>query len=114
MCLILKLLPCVVGESVDTMNPVNSLAERCDAGCAVAAALITSEARRQRMAKFGCSGDLTHDEAIVLTAAMLLKQPGSRAVQWHPLWREAFLEASAISASLTAPQQQTRTPCSAV
>ena len=105
--------PFVAWGPVYTLGLVCGLPGRCAAGCAVAAALIMSEARRQRMAKFGCSGDLTYDEARVLKAAMLLKQRGSRAVQWHPLWREAFLQASASSASLTAPLQQIRTPCSA-
>ncbi len=63
------------------------------------------------MAKFGRSGDLTPEEGRILTAAMLLKQRGSRAVQWHPLWRDAFLQASANTASFTTPAQQTRTPC---
>ena len=61
------------------------------------------------MAKSGVSGNLTTHEARILTAAMLLKQRGSRAVQWHPLWKEAQLEASA--ASLAAPGEQIRIPC---
>ena len=80
----------------------------------MAAALIMSEARRQRMAKFGRSGDLTPEEARILTAAMLLKQRGSRAVQWHPLWRDAFLQASASATPLKTPEQQIRMPCNAV
>ena len=85
-------------------------------GCwyAVAAALVMSEARRQRTARFGSSGDLAPEEARVLTAAMLLKQRGSRAVQWHPLWRDALLRASASEILPTAPEQQTRMPCSAL
>lgn len=82
----------------------------------MAAALIMSEARRQRMAAFGRSGDLAPEEARVLTAAMLLKQRGSRAVQWHPLWRGAFLQASASAstAPLTPLEQQIRMPCTAI
>lgn len=58
------------------------------------------------MAKSGVSGNLTTHEARILTAAMLLKQRGSRAVQWHPLWKEAQLEASAASLA-----EQMRMPC---
>ena len=105
----------VLSCNVPSCDPLWGAVPRlCAAGCAVAAALIMSEARRQRMAAFGRSGDLTPQEARVLTAAMLLKQRGSRAVQWHPLWRDAFLRASASTASLTTLDQQIRTPCTAV
>ena len=71
-----------------------------------------SEARRQRTAKLGASSDLLPDEAQILTAAMLLKQRGSRAVQWHPHWKQALHHSSL--AALTATEQETRLPCNAM
>ena len=54
---------------------------------AVAAALIMSEARRQRAAAAAPPSGLTPAEAQILTATMLLKHRGPRAVQWHPHWK---------------------------
>lgn len=54
----------------------------------VAAALILSEARRQRLEKLGRCGDLSPEEVQTLTAIMLLKHRGGNALSWHPHWKE--------------------------
>lgn len=61
----------------------------------VAAALILSEARRQRIEKLGRSGDLSPEEIQVLTAIMLLKHRGGDALSWHPHWRREAGRAAA-------------------
>ncbi|EIE18826.1 hypothetical protein COCSUDRAFT_59757 [Coccomyxa subellipsoidea C-169] len=54
----------------------------------VAAALILSEARRQRLEKLGRCGDLSPEETQTLTAIMLLKHRGGNALSWHPHWKQ--------------------------
>ncbi len=71
-----------------------------------------SEARRQRTAKLGASSDLLPGEARVLTAAMLLKQRGSKAVQWHPHWKQPLHHSSL--AALAAPELEPSRPCNAM
>lgn len=54
----------------------------------VTAALILSEARRQRTESLGRCGDLKSERIQDLTAIMLLKHPSGKALSWHPHWKQ--------------------------
>ncbi|CAK0786426.1 hypothetical protein CVIRNUC_009639 [Coccomyxa viridis] len=76
----------------------------------VAAALIMSEARRQRAAAPAPPSGLAPAEAQILTATMLLKHRGPRAVQWHPHWKGLQQVSRPGSPAADSTEQHTSAP----